>query len=188
MRRLTFNELSDVTKVLGNMKLYRFFNKQDKGTKYELYQLMLEDENEFKSKVLEMYREKYPNKADDVEEQQKKVKEAMETQDKYTKEKLSSFFKTQGINKPSDITLNAFERQDIMANFNKFYNFVGKLTLDQEKQAHFNFYDVQQRQNFITIAQNDEIIKQNDKIVEQNETLIEQNEMMIELMKQMANK
>ena len=188
MRRLTFNESSDVMQVLGNMKLHRFFNKQDKGTKYELYQLMLEDEGEFKSKVLEMYREKYPNKADAVEEQQIKVSEAMETQDKYTKEKLTSFFKTQGINKPSDTTLNAFERQDIMANFNKFYNFVGKLTLNQEKQAQFNFYDVQQRQSFITIAQNDEIIKQNDKIVEQNEKLIEQNEMMIELMKQMASK
>ena len=75
-----------------------------------------------------------------------------------------------------------------MANFNKFYNFVGMLTLNQEKQAQFNFYDVQQRQSFITIAQNDEIIKQNDKIVEQNEKLIEQNEMMIELMKQMASK
>ena len=181
MRRLTFNETADVLQVLGNMKLHRFFNKQDKGTKYELYQLMLEDEGEFKSKVLEMYREKYPNKADAVEEQQIKSSEAMETQDKYTKEKLSSFFKTQGIINPSDTTLNAFERQDIMANFNKFYNFVGKLTLNQEKQAQFNFYDVQQRQSFITIAQNDEIIKQNDKIVEQNE-------MMIELMKQMASK
>ena len=188
MRRLTFNESSDVMQVLGSMKLHRFFNKQDKGTKYELYQLMLEDEDEFKSKVLEMYREKYPNKADAVEEQQNKASEAMETQDKYTKEKLSSFFKTQGINKPSDTTLNAFERQDIMANFNKFYNFVGKLTLDHDKQAQFNFYDIQQRQNFIAVAQNDEIIKQNDKIVEQNETLIEQNETMIELMKQMANK
>lgn len=188
MRRLTFNESSDVMQVLGSMKLHRFFNKQDKGTKYELYQLMLEDEGEFKSKVLEMYREKYPNKADAVEEQQSKVNQAMETQDKYTKEKLSSFFKTQGIIKPSDTTLNAFERQDIMANFNKFYNFVGKLTLDHDKQAQFNFYDIQQRQNFIAVAQNDEIIKQNDKIVEQNETLIEQNEQMIELMKQMANK
>ena len=188
MRRLTFNESSDVMQVLGSMKLHRFFNKQDKGTKYELYQLMLEDENEFKSKVLEMYREKYPNKADAVEEQQNKVSKAMETQDKYTKEKLSSFFKTQGIIKPSDTTLNAFERQDIMANFNKFYNFVGKLTLDHDKQAQFNFYDIQQRQNFIAVAQQDKIIQQNDEIVQQNQKLIEQNEQMIELMKQMANK
>lgn len=188
MRRLTFNESSDVLQVLGNMKLHRFFNKQDKGTKYELYQLMLEDESEFKSKVLEMYKEKYPNKADDIEEKQSKVNQVMETQDKYTKEKLSSFFKTQGIINPSDTTLNAFERQDIMANFNKFYNFIGKLTLDQEKQAQFNFYDIQQRQNFINIAQQDEIIKQNDEIVQQNQILIDQNEQMIELMKQMASK
>lgn len=188
MRRLTINESTDVLRVLSNAKLNRFFNRQDKATKYDLYQLMLEDESEFKSKVFNMYKEKYPNKADGIEEQQKKAEELRNFYDKSQDEKTSSFFRTQGIINPSKVTLDAFNKQDIMANFNKFYNFVGKLTLNQEKQAQFNYYDVQQRQNFINIAQQDEIIKQNDKIIEQNETLIEQNETMIKLMEQMANK
>lgn len=188
MRRLTLNESTQVMTTLGNGKLNRFFNKQDKGTKYELYQVMLQDESEFRAKLFSLYAEKYPDKAAEVEHQMKKDSVRMETQEQYQDEKLTSFFKTQGINKPSKTTLDAFYKQDIMANFNKFYNFVGKLTLDHEKQALFSFYDVQQRQNFINIAQQDETIKQNEEIINQNNKLIQQNEQMIQLMQQMANK
>ena len=88
------------------------------------------------------------------------------------KEKLINFFATQGIYYPSQTTLNAFSKQNIMANFDKFYHAFGTFTLNMENQATYNYYQTQQNQNFIQIAQNDTIIKQQEKIVEQNDEII----------------
>ncbi|MCE5003239.1 hypothetical protein KJJ36_12670 [Staphylococcus pseudoxylosus] len=90
------------------------------------------------------------------------------------KEVLDKFFATQGIYNPSRTTTDAFTKQNIMANFDKFYHALGAFTLNMEKQAMYNYYQTQQNQNFIQIAQNDKLIKQNDEI--------------IELLKQIANK
>ena len=65
------------------------------------------------------------------------------------KEKLINFFATQGIYYPSQTTLNAFSKQNIMANFDKFYHAFGTFTLNMEKQATYNYYQTQQNQNFI---------------------------------------
>lgn len=81
-------------------------------------------------------------------------------------EKLDKFFATQGIYKPSQTTTDAFCKQNIMANFDKFYHALGAFTLNMEKQAMYNYYQTQQNQNFIQIAQNDKLIKQNDEIIE----------------------
>lgn len=80
-------------------------------------------------------------------------------------EKLQKFFNTQGIHNPSDTTLEAFKKQQIFANFDNFYHAIGQFTLNMEKQATYNYYMSQQKQNFIQIAQNDQLIKQNEEII-----------------------
>lgn len=87
------------------------------------------------------------------------------------KEKLNKFFATQGIYKPSQTTMDAFSKQNIQANFDKFYHALGTFTLNMEKQAMYNYYQTQQNQNFIQIAQNDKLIKQNDEIIELLKTI-----------------
>ncbi|EGQ0356637.1 hypothetical protein GH128_01150 [Staphylococcus pseudintermedius] len=81
-------------------------------------------------------------------------------------EKTAKFFATQGIYNPSKTTIEAFQKQQILANFDNFYHAFGKLTFDMEKQATYNYYMTHQKQNFIQIAQNDKIIKQNEEIIE----------------------
>ncbi|WP_270893094.1 hypothetical protein [Staphylococcus saprophyticus] len=88
------------------------------------------------------------------------------------KDKLTKFFSTQGIYNPSSTTLNAFSKQDIMANFDRFYHAMGMLTLNMDKQANYNYHRTQQNQNFIQIAQNDTIIKNQEKQIEQNSKII----------------
>lgn len=78
----------------------------------------------------------------------------------------------QGINDPTDVTINSFEKQKIMPNLQKLYNGLGSFTTNTEKQAKFVFYDTELKQNYIFTAQNDKIIKQNDKLVEQNNEII----------------
>lgn len=89
------------------------------------------------------------------------------------KEKLLKFFATQGIYNPNKTTMNALSKQNVMANFDKFYHTIGSLTFNMEKQAMYNYYQTQQNQNFIQIAQNDTSIKQQEKIIEQNDEIIE---------------
>ncbi|ARM68337.1 hypothetical protein [Staphylococcus saprophyticus] len=86
-------------------------------------------------------------------------------------DRLIKFFTTQGIYNPSQTTLDAFNKQNIMANFDKFYHALGTFTLNMEKQAMYNYYQTQQNQNFIQIAQNDTLIKQNDEIIELLKTI-----------------
>ncbi|EJG0136315.1 hypothetical protein C3E47_RS11910 [Staphylococcus pseudintermedius] len=79
---------------------------------------------------------------------------------------MTKFFATQGIYNPSNTTIEVFQKQQILANFDKFYHAFGQLTFNTEKQATYNYYMTHQKQNFIQIAQNDKIIKQNEEIIE----------------------
>lgn len=113
-----------------------------------------------------------------IEEKENKKKEKIEStelkQDKIKKanyDRLIKFFVTQGIYNPSQTTMDAFTKQNIMANFDKFYHALGTFTLNMEKQAMYNYYQTQQNQNFIQIAQNDTLIKQNDEIIELLKTI-----------------
>lgn len=54
----------------------------------------------------------------------------------------------------------AFDKQSIFANFDNFYHAMGQFTFNMEKQAKYNYYMSQQKQNFIQIAQLDTLIKQ----------------------------
>lgn len=104
------------------------------------------------------------------EKEEKKANKLNETDD----DRLVKFFNTQGIDNPTKTTLDAFKKQRIQANFDTFYHSMGMFTFNMEKQAKYNYYMSQQKQNFIQIAQNDKLIKQNDEI--------------IDLLKQIANK
>lgn len=113
-----------------------------------------------------------------IEEKENKKKEKIKStelkQDKIKKanyDRLIKFFVTQGIYNPSQTTMDAFTKQNIMANFDKFYHALGAFTLNMEKQAMYNYYQTQQNQNFIQIAQNDTLIKQNDEIIELLKTI-----------------
>lgn len=170
MTKLKFKEIMKISTVLTMKESSFFQNKLDVETQRRLYNLFLENEHAFKEEFNALCYKDNPEKLAKAQEKMGKQEDNMKT-----------FFATQGIYNPSEVTKRAFSNQSIMANFNKFYNGIGMLTLNQEKQAHFNYYDVQQRQNFINVAQQDEIIKQNDKLIEQNET-------MIELMRQMVEK
>lgn len=133
-----------------------------------------EDTGEIVKSKEELVKEKEIRKIQQEEEKANnlKLKEQKIKEDNYNR--LIKFFSTQGIYNPSQTTLDAFAKQNIMANFDKFYHALGTFTLNMEKQAMYNYYQTQQNQNFIQIAQNDKLIKQNDEI--------------IELLKQIANK
>ncbi|AIR82689.1 hypothetical protein K4P24_09700 [Staphylococcus epidermidis] len=73
---------------------------------------------------------------------------------------MIKFFKTQGIDEPTETTKKAFDKQSIFANFDNFYHAMGQFTFNMEKQAKYNYYMSQQKQNFIQIAQLDTLIKQ----------------------------
>lgn len=121
-----------------------------------------------------------------------KVKEIDPTHEnafvKANNDKLNKFFKTQGINEPTDTTKKAFNKQKIDANFDNFYHAFGKITFNMEKQATYNYYMSQQKQNFVQIAQLDTLIKQNNDLLNQNHKVLQQNDEIIELLKQIANK
>ncbi|HCZ0036780.1 TPA: hypothetical protein PF654_002617 [Staphylococcus aureus] len=87
----------------------------------------------------------------------------------------------QGIKEATDVTSYAYQKQNISPNLLKVYNGIGSFTTNLDKQAKFVFYDTQLKQNFVFIAQKDELIKQNDKIIEQNDEIIK-------LLKQIADK
>lgn len=97
-----------------------------------------------------------------IEEQNLKVEQEKEEKEY---ERIINFFTTQGIYQPSDTTIESFKKQQITANFDNFYHALGQFTFNMEKQATYNYYMSQQKQNFIQIAQNDKIIKQNEEII-----------------------
>lgn len=78
-----------------------------------------------------------------------------------------------GIKEATDVTSYAYQKQNISPNLLKVYNGIGSFTTNLDKQAKFVFYDTQLKQNFVFIAQKDELIKQNNKIIEQNDEIIQ---------------
>ena len=131
--------------------------------------------------------EKQLKREEEIEASNKKIEKNKENEKKKD-EKLIKFFKTQGINEPTSTTKNAFDKQSIFANFDNFYHALGTLTFNMEKQATYNYYMSQQKQNFVQIAQLDTLIKQHNDLLNQNNKVLQQNDEIIELLKQIANK
>ena len=121
-----------------------------------------------------------------------KVKEIDPTHEnafvKAKNDKMIKFFKTQGIDEPTETTKKAFDKQSIFANFDNFYHAMGQFTFNMEKQAKYNYYMSQQKQNFIQIAQLDTLIKQYNNLLDQNHKILQQNDEIINLLKQISNK
>ncbi|PNZ67487.1 hypothetical protein E2556_00160 [Staphylococcus croceilyticus] len=88
---------------------------------------------------------------------------------------------------PSNTTKKAFSKQRITANFDNFYHAFGQITFNMEKQATYNYYMSQQKQNFVQIAQNDTLIKQHNDLLNQNHKILQQNEEIINLLKKISN-
>ena len=138
----------------------------DKRQKRQWKELSIED----KRKLIILYKEifkkdkeKFFNKLNETFRRKGISEEKTPEQKHY--DKLIGFFQTQGINNPSNTTIEAFRHQQIFANFDNFYHAVGQFTLNMEKQAQYNYYMSQQKQNFINIAQQDKLIKQNEGII-----------------------
>ncbi len=131
--------------------------------------------------------DKQLKKEEEIEASNKKIEKNKENEQKKD-EKLIRFFKTQGINEPTSTTKNAFDKQSIFANFDNFYHALGTFTFNMEKQATYNYYMSQQKQNFVQIAQLDTLIKQHNDLLNQNNKVLQQNDEIIELLKQIANK
>ena len=120
----------------------------------------LAEEKEFKKKELEKERKEAGEaRIEKTEMQKQKAKQV-------NRENLTKFFDKQGIPNPTNTTIDAFSRQRIDANVDKVLNSLGMFTTNREKQAQYNYYVTQQKQNFIQIAQNDKLIKQNDEIID----------------------
>ena len=100
-----------------------------------------------------------------LQDESKFVKENENHLSDESREHLIKFFATQGIYNPSETTLKAFSKQSILANFDKFYNLMGMFTLNTEKQALYNYYKTQQKQNLYESPKNDKLIKQNHQII-----------------------
>lgn len=126
-------------------------------------------------------------KEEKMEVNNKKIEKNKENK-KNKDEKLIKFFKTQGINEPTNTTKDVFDKQSIFANFDNFYHALGQFTFNMEKQATYNYYMSQQKQNFVQIAQLDTLIKQHNDLLNQNHKVLQQNDEIIELLKQIANK
>ena len=131
--------------------------------------------------------EKQLKREEEIEASNKKIEKNKENEKKKD-EKLIKFFKTQGINEPTSTTKNAFDKQSIFANFDNFYHALGTLTFNMEKQATYNYYMSQQKQNFVQIAQLDTLIKQNNDLLNQNHKVLQQNDEIIELLRRIAEK
>ena len=130
----------------------------------------------------------YEANKDEIDRKKQKEQNKIAKSNETEEDKLVRFFNTQGINNPTNATLNAFKKQKIMANYDNFYHTLGMFTLNMEKQAKYNYYMSQQKQNFIQIAQLDILIKQNNDSLNQNHEILKQNEQIIELLNQIANK
>ena len=101
-----------------------------------------------------------------IQKKENKIEFQKQKAEQENRENLTKFFDKQGIPNPTNTTLDAFSRQRIDANVDKVLNSLGMFTTNREKQAQYNYYVTQQKQNFIQIAQNDKLIKQNDEIID----------------------
>lgn len=87
-------------------------------------------------------------------------------QQKMNTDKLNSFFEKRGIYNPSNILLNAADKNRIDVFSNKMGNMAGMLTLNLEKQMNYNHHMTQLSQNFVNTALLNRIVNQNDEIIE----------------------
>lgn len=173
MGKLKFKEQMAINKATTS-KEQMFVARLDNEEKVRLYNILTVSESDFKAELRNMMYEDNP-------EAKAKAQEKYESKIKKEEGNIQKFFEKQGMPNPSETTRKAFEQQQIETSINKTLNFLSMFKLSIEAQSNASFYNAQLKQNFIAIAQNDEIIKQNDKIVEQNE-------IMIRLMEQMVNK
>ena len=49
---------------------------------------------------------------------------------------MIKFFKTQGIDEPTETTKKAFDKQSIFANFDNFYHAMGQFTFNMENKLN----------------------------------------------------
>ncbi|MFP5164786.1 hypothetical protein U9L70_11400 [Staphylococcus equorum] len=159
--KLGFRESMTESEILAIFKKNKeekdYWQNLDIQTKRELIQLYKMNKREFHESFQSKMQEKNPSYQNETL--------------KSNNQALNKFFATQGIYNPSQTTSDAFVKQNIMANFDKFYHALGSFTLNMEKQAMYNYYQTQQNQNFIQIAQNDTLIKQNDEIIDLLKTI-----------------
>ncbi|WP_253345380.1 hypothetical protein [Staphylococcus equorum] len=159
--KLGFRESMTESEILAIFKKNKeekdYWQTLDIETKRELIQLYKTNKREFHESFQSKMQEKNPSYQNETL--------------KSNNQALNKFFATQGIYHPSQTTSDAFVKQNIMANFDKFYHALGSFTLNMEKQAMYNYYQTQQNQNFIQIAQNDTLIKQNDEIIDLLKTI-----------------
>ncbi|MEJ7234865.1 hypothetical protein [Staphylococcus epidermidis] len=177
------------------LKIFKSLSRKEKDYLI-LFYINEEPVNLSESDAIEILRDRI----NEIELEDKQLKREKEIEDSNMKieknkqnekkkdEKLIKFFKTQGINEPTSTTKNAFDKQSIFANFDNFYHALGQFTFNMEKQATYNYYMSQQKQNFVQIAQLDTLIKQHNDLLNQNRKVLQQNDEIIELLKQIANK
>lgn len=177
------------------LKIFKSLSRKEKDYLI-LFYINEEPVNLSESDAIEILRDRI----NEIELEDKQLKREKEIEDSSMKieknkqnekkkdEKLIKFFKTQGINEPTSTTKNAFDKQSIFANFDNFYHALGQFTFNMEKQATYNYYMSQQKQNFVQIAQLDTLIKQHNDLLNQNRKVLQQNDEIIELLKQIANK
>lgn len=145
-----------------------FLAELDKKQKKQWKELSIEDKRHFIKLYKEIFKFNKEKFYQDLEHifQERGILGEEKTPEQIQHDKLIDFFRTQGIPNPTETTIEAFKFQQIFANFDNFYHVMGQFTFNIEKQAQFNYYMSQQKQNFIHIAQRDKIIKQNDEIIE----------------------
>lgn len=144
--------------------------------KQRILDVLAYDKDLFKRNVEKMFNDtfEYPNLDDWKQEQEaNRPPTPQEKAEIKYNEKRDKYYSKLGIDDPTEVTKNVFEKQDVMANSSKVFNAFGTLTLDLHKQLEASYYNTQLKQNLILIAQNDETIKQNNKIIEQNDLIIE---------------
>ncbi len=160
--KLTFKEILTETKMFSKLS----------NRKIEMYKKMTTDE---KRKILNDFKE-----GKELDIQLYKSENFKNTNEEYESKSAKSL-NGQGIKEATDVTTYAYQKQNINPTLLKVYNGLGTFTTNVDKQAKFVFYDTQLKQNFVSIAQRDELIKQNNRIIEQNNEVID-------LLKQIANK
>ncbi|MCH8678307.1 hypothetical protein HMPREF2693_00350 [Staphylococcus sp. HMSC068D08] len=159
--KLTFKEILTETKMFSKLS----------NRKIDMYKKMTTDE---KRKILNDFKE-----GKELDIQLYKSENFKSNNEEY-ESKANKKLNGQGIKEATDVTSYAYQKQNIRPSLLKVYNGIGSFTTNLDKQAKFVFYDTQLKQNFVFIAQKDELIKQNDKIIKQNDEIIK-------LLKQIAD-
>lgn len=160
-----------------NRKEVKEFKQFDEAKQERILDVFAYDEAMFKNYVEAMFNDtfEYPSDLNNWKQEQEanRPPTAQEKAEIKYNEKRDKYYSKLGIDDPTEVTRNVFEKQDIMANSSKFFNAFGTMTLDYHKQLQASYFNAQLKQNLIMIAQNDELIKQNDRKIEQNDEIID---------------